>query len=518
LRILFFIDRPGVVRQFAPVLRELARRGHEVRVPLVEEPVDERLELVQRVAESAPGLQYDRAPKREGSDGWAGIAWVVRALGDVARYADPRYDAAPVLRRRAVEKTLDRLTSKPQLDPIAQRLVVQLAHRLAARSDAQLSRRVIRAAAALERAIPPSPRVTRYVEAQRPDVVLATSLMKTASTQVEYLKSARALGIPTGIAVASWDNLTNKGLLKLAPERVFVWNDIQRGEAEELHGIPRERVVATGAALFDPWFERSPTRTRAELAQAAGLDTSQPYVLFLGSSPFVTNHSDDEVGFVERLLAALRSSDDPRLQRLGVLVRPHPIGKGWRGADLSRFGNVAIWPERIKHPVAEETQAEFYDSIAHSAVVVGINTTAMIEAAVVGKSVLTVLAPEFAQESTLHFHYLLAENGGFLHVASSFEEHVRQLRDALDDAEADTERRREFVQSFVRPRGLDVSPTQVFADAIEELATLPVLQERGSDVLHGLLTLEARLASGRVPPPRRWLRSGARRLRTLLAP
>ena len=59
---------------------------------------------------------------------------------------------------------------------------------------------------------------------------------------MELLKSARALGIPAGIFVTSWDNLTNKGSLKFVPERVFVWNEVQARDAVELHRIPRERV------------------------------------------------------------------------------------------------------------------------------------------------------------------------------------------------------------------------------------------------------------------------------------
>ena len=41
----------------------------------------------------------------------------------------------------------------------------------------------------------------------------------------------------------------------------------------------------------------------------------------------------------------------------------------------------------------------------------GVNTSAMIEAAILGRPVLSVLAPEFAatQEGTVHFHYLLPE-------------------------------------------------------------------------------------------------------------
>jgi hypothetical protein len=106
--------------------------------------------------------------------------------------------------------------------------------------------------------------------------------------------------------------------------------------------------------------------------------------------------------------------------------------------------------------------------------VIGINTTAMIEAAIIGKSVLTILEPEFAQEDTLHFQHLLEENGGFLYAASSLDDHLARLRLVLDEDAAGAERRRRFVESFVRPHRLDRPATPILADAVEELATLPV--------------------------------------------
>jgi len=127
--------------------------------------------------------------------------------------------------------------------------------------------------------------------------------------------------------------------------------------------------------------------------------------------------------------------------------------------------------------------------------VIGINTTAMIEAAIVGKPVLTILEPTFAQEGTLHFHHLLEENGGFLHAASSLDEHLAQLRRVLDEGEADAERRRRFVESFVRPHGLDRPATPIFADALEELARVPVQRPRPAPVLRALLSFEAAASS-----------------------
>ena len=218
-------------------------------------------------------------------------------------------------------------------------------------------------------------------------------------------------------------------------------------------------------------------------------------MLYLCSSPFVVNRSRAEVDFVLRLLQTLRASDDERLRRLGLLVRPYPRGSDWKKVDLAPYGNAVRWPAKHAYAVTAQGLADFYDSIAHSAAVVGINTTAMIEAAIVGKPVLTILEPKFAQEGTLHFHHLLAENGGFLHAAPSLEEHLAQLRRVLDEGKEDAERRRRFVESFVRPHGLDLPATPIFADAVEELARVPVKAPPRAPVLRAALSVEAAASS-----------------------
>jgi len=115
----------------------------------------------------------------------------------------------------------------------------------------------------------------------------------------------------------------------------------------------------------------------------------------------------------------------------------------------------------------------------------------------------------------LHFHYLLEENGGFLHVASSLEEHARQLADVLDEDAADAERRRRFVESFVRPRGLERPATPILADSVEELAGVTVERPAQAPLLRLALALEAPLSSAALvaQPARRSLRRLRRRIR-----
>ena len=386
-----------------------------------------------------------------------------------------------------------RRVRKSKLEPVGRALAARLARRLSAARDAALADDTIRRLARLESAIPTSEPIDAYLRTRAPDVVLAQGAIKKTS-QVEFVKSARQLGIPSGVCVASWDNLTNKGLIKVAPDRVFVWNEIQRREASELHGIDADRVVATGAQLFDEWFARRAATTREEFARKVGLDPARPYVVYLGSSAFITEGAD-EAEFVERWIEAIRGSGDERVCELGVVVRPHPgVPRRWQDRELGRFGNAVVWPPVGESTVGEGARADFFDTLTHSAAVVGINTTAMIEAGIVGKSVLTIRAPEFAQETTLHFHYLLEENGGFVHVASSLEEHVRRLGEVVAGDQPGDERRRDFVRLFVRPHGLDRPATPIFADAVEELGRLrPQPPPRAPLALRALLRVEARL-------------------------
>src|SRR6185503_2443340 len=71
---------------------------------------------------------------------------------------------------------------------------------------------------------------------------------------------------------------------------------------------------------------------------------------------------------------------------------------------------------------------------------------------------------------TVHFHYLLPENGGFLQVAQSLEQHVRQLSDVLRHPDVTRERTERFVGAFLRPHGLRTPATPMLADALQRTA------------------------------------------------
>jgi hypothetical protein len=447
LRLVFFLSHPGLLRFFGPVVELLAERGHEVQLAFSGATKSSGdISLADDLVAAHPGITVGAAPQR--NDLWRPLAGALRGLMDVARYAHPRFAGAPKLRARVV-RTVAAQLRVPGSSALLGKLV-----------EMRTAYRLIPALGAMHRAIPSSRRIDAFLRAARPDAVLVSPVVDFGSGQVELLRSAHALGIPSAICVASWDNLTGKGLLRTVPDRVFVWNEIQRLEAVELHGIPPDRVVATGAPKFDEWFERGPGTTSEEFAAKVGLPG--PFILYLCSSPFI---APDEVSFVRDWLQALRGRT-----AAPVLVRPHPQNAAqWRHVDLREFAPVSVWPRGGAQPDSGEDRADFYDSLAHATAVVGVNTSGLIEAAIVGRPVFTILDERLAdtQLGTLHFHYLRAENGGFLHEARSFDDHLEQLLGADEDGEGDRARR--FVASFVRPGGLDRSATAILVDEIESL-------------------------------------------------
>lgn len=491
LRIVWFMLHSGYLRFFASAVRLLAERGHTLHLAFSrpdKDPPDTR--LLDEIVSTYPNVTAGTAPVRRRSDGWRLMAELVRSLTDLGRYVHPRYADAPALRGRMARKLTDHVRSARAAGPLTTWLTLRLVRLMESHTSERLSRLIVGFFSTLERAIPSSRRIEVHLREMAPDLVLVTPIVEFASSQVEYVKSARKLRIPSAVTVASWDNLTGKGLIRVIPDRVFVWNEIQVGEAVELHGVPPERVVTTGATKFDEWFERRPRSSFAAFASRVGLAADRPFLLYVCSAPFI---APEEVGFVKSWLGAVRAERSGPLAGIGVLVRPHPRNAPqWDGVDLSEFGNVSLWPPRAEQPDMGDARADFFDSLYHSSGVVGINTSALIEAAIVGKSVFSPLASEFAgtQLGTLHFGYLLFENGGFLHTAATMDEHLAQLRTCLEHGDGHAEQALRFVESFVRPCGLDRPATPILADEIETLAqAAPARAPRslGGYVARGLL-------------------------------
>jgi len=455
MRILFIMLDLRYTKYYYETLRWLMNHGHSIHVGFFNSREPAREALHERLKEEFPDLFSCGNAPRKRSDLWNDLCVALSWGLDYLLYLAPLFKNARRLRERTESRMRPAFVWLTNRCPLARtpKGLAMLARLLRISYDS----------------IPAGRSIKEYIGSFQPDVLLVTPLVVHGSLQSEYLKAARKLGVVSAHCVASWDNLTTKGVIKGNPDKVIVWNEVQKEETVTLHGVSPDRVVVTGAQYFDPWFTHQPSRSKGEFCRAVGLPPDRLIVLFLCSSNFM---APNEPQFVVRWIGALRNSGIPRLAEAGILIRPYPdyVDK-WKAIDWNDSGYVVVWPPDGEYPQTDTGKSNFFDSIYHSFAVVGINTTAMIESAILGKCVLTVLAPELneCQTNTIHFNYLKRERGGILYLARDLKEHVKQLEEILDGGDRLRPQVETFVRNFARPHGMTAPCVPILSDAIQEL-------------------------------------------------
>ncbi len=246
MKILFSVSSFGFLRNFQSTIRLLAERGHAIHVIAERTDAIDGQKMVDSLKADHPSIEYEFVPSSRHRL-WYALGTGVRAALDYWRYLDARWDHSPKLRGRAAEQApafAVAIGSLPVLGSRAGRaLLVRLFH-------------------AIDRVLPPPAEVTDVFRRIQPDLMLLTPLLYFRSHQVDHIRSARLLGIKSILGVGSWDHLTTKGLIHEVPDRVLVWNEAQKREAIELHGVPADQVVVTGAQAYDHWFSAGPSVER----------------------------------------------------------------------------------------------------------------------------------------------------------------------------------------------------------------------------------------------------------------
>jgi hypothetical protein len=448
MKILFVLHHAGAFRSFEAVIRRLCAAEHEVTVLYGSKKelagIDRGLKVC---AQEVTGLKVGRVLTRKSFVRLANIRELINCIG----YLNPRHPNPQLAKRYGftVIRPVWKVTRSMMKNAIGRRVLGSDGLQKALRQ--------------MERFIPPDRAICDWLRAQAPSVVVASPFIFSLSEELEYVKAAKSLKIPTLVPVLSWDNLTTKGTFHIIPDVTLVWNAALAEEAVRLHAVPRQTIVETGAQPFDFWFEMRPSLDRASFCRRIGVPPESRVLLYLCSSPYIGR---DEVPFVLEFARVLRQRSETRSVRL--LVRPHPLNAGiW---DEVAAENITIWPRKGEFVDVPEAKQSYYDTIHHAVAAVGLNTSAFLEAAIVDRPCITILTERYAekQKGLAHFQHLL--DGDFLQVARGFSEAVAFVADILKGEDIKAAQRRRFVQNFIRPRGLDKPVHEITARVIEGIA------------------------------------------------
>lgn len=247
-----------------------------------------------------------------------------------------------------------------------------------------------------------------------PNAVLATPCNKRRSSEAMWIGAANRLDITTIVPTLSWDNLTTKGTFFAKPKYLFVWNKFHAEEAINYHGFNSNSIRIIGSLFLDKWT----THMSPNYVSSSG----NRYVLYLGSS---SNVVKDETSYILELAKICRD------KKLNLVVRPHPSSSWPALLHKKDIENLKLSENKTTVPFNSQKFEDFNRKIRGAICVVGVNTTAMLDAISAGVPVVALLRKELSetQSKTLHFRHLIDGDG--IDCVSSLDE-FRQYLDGFE--------------------------------------------------------------------------------------
>lgn len=438
MKLLFALDNYIKYYAIDDVIRELYHRGHDIVIVIgqdKESPVPD--DAFQKAQTDLPNLRVEPLIKRKV------LRKVVRTLRELLNYAH-------ILNNEEI-RPWDAAKWGRFFDLAVWKIVSSAFGKKALKNSfVQKFLRVV------ERMIPIVPEIKKRLQEIQPNIVVAMPLISGDSREGEYVHAATSLGIPTVFSLFSWDNPSTKGTFHSKPDFHLVWNEPLARELVAMHNIPREIIHITGAPRFDRLANggRDYILPREEFCSIAGIDPDRKFILYVASTFILDSNHRKSVG-EDRLILKIAEdlAKNAETADLQILVRPHPqnaaIIPELHNANLS---NLSVYPQVGEFPDTDEKRSIFYNSIFHSVAVVGVNTTAFLEASVIDRPCVTVVEDiAIATHQLPHFHHL--EDAGFLELARRTEDLTVILKCILKGVDVNADQRRKFVCDFIRPAG-----------------------------------------------------------------
>ena len=212
------------------------------------------------------------------------------------------------------------------------------------------------------------------------DYIVASPGNMRHSTEIEFIKYAKQNRISNAILVLSWDNLSNKGLFHSFPDVFYVWNNTHKTQLKNIHNY-HGKVEVVGSSLFEKWYpfiDKPYSRKN--------------YVIYLGSSANIVDNEINNVKFVRDLLP----------QAVKIIFRPHPKSQvSYDNIDIAGV-EVQDMVCLAETPQQEQENAAF---IKNATFVVGVNTSAFLDAIVLGTPCFYILTSDTDQTQMGSTHF-----------------------------------------------------------------------------------------------------------------
>jgi hypothetical protein len=318
----------------------------------------------------------------------------------------------------------------------------------------------------------------KLLEAIKPDLVFNGSHIHGFAGELP-LRVAKRMGIPTVGFIFSWDNLTSRSRIFVPYDFYLVWHEhMQRQLLCVYPKVKPSHVFITGTPQFDFHFNSDFWLSRDALCKRIGIAPDRPFVLYTTG---IMNHFYEEHRHVEMVIRLLREIDvEPKPQ---LVVRTYVKGTSSEMLALEKkcFPDVVfrpgLWEEKWQTPLYEDL-ALYTSLLRHTSLGINAASTVSLELLMLDKPVInldfdppgTNLPRCIGYSRHIQFdHYKSVADSGAVMVARSEQDMEQMLYRGLTEPEADTERRRDFIQKMFDHQ-LDGRAGQRVAEALINLA------------------------------------------------
>lgn len=222
-----------------------------------------------------------------------------------------------------------------------------------------------------------------------PDVIFAPDVFGLGD--VKLIKSAQLRGVKNIGMVASWDNNTTKGLMRVIPDALLVQNEIIKEESISIQSIPSGILKVVGIAHYDFYKEYKPIN-REDFFKKIGIDYKKRLIVF---SPAGSKFISTDWQICEILKEAYKEGNIPL--DVVTLIRVHPTNP----VNLEQFTpteNFIIENPGVefkglgdkKKELDKDALYHLLDTLHYSELVINVVSSIVIDAAVLDKPIITI--------------------------------------------------------------------------------------------------------------------------------
>ena len=158
----------------------------------------------------------------------------------------------------------------------------------------------------------PHKEIINQLDNYKPDLIFATHIV--TKDEFDYIATAKIKKIPVLGMIKSFDNLTSKGFIPIAPDFAFLWNDIMKEELVKIYNYEKKKAFVTGIPHFDI-YQKKPIISREKFSKKFNFCPKKYIILFATNHLSLSPDDNDNIVYISKYLDKLNAN---------LLVRIHP--------------------------------------------------------------------------------------------------------------------------------------------------------------------------------------------------